>query len=141
MAFAIALHNFPEGIVIGAGFALENGRLIDTGMLLALLVGLHNVPVGMATSIPLVSGGMSRTRAILIAAICGVPTVLGAWLGLWIGNAWSFGLMAILGFSSGAVLYLVFGEIIPESILMYRSKLPAFFIMLGILIGLFIIYI
>ncbi len=37
-----------------------------------------------------------------------------------------------LGFASGAMLYVVFGEIMPESYLIYRSKLPAFAVMVGL---------
>ena len=50
------------------------------------------------------------------------------------------GLSLSLGFASGAMLYVVFGEIIPQSVLMYRSKLPTFFVIVGILLGLLIIY-
>ena len=45
-----------------------------------------------------------------------------------------------LGFASGAMLYVVFGEILPQSILMYHSKLPAFSAIMGILVGLLIIF-
>lgn len=41
---------------------------------------------------------------------------------------------------SGAMLYVVFGEILPQSILMYHSKLPAFSAIAGILAGLLIIF-
>ena len=46
-----------------------------------------------------------------------------------------------LGFASGAMLYVVFGEILPQAILMYHSKLPAFSVIAGILLGMLIIYI
>lgn len=45
-----------------------------------------------------------------------------------------------LGGLIGAMLYVVFGEILPQAILMYHSKLPAFAAFFGILVGLFIIY-
>ena len=51
------------------------------------------------------------------------------------------GLTLSLGFASGAMLYVVFGEILPQSILMYHSKLPAFSAIIGMLVGLLIIYI
>ena len=50
------------------------------------------------------------------------------------------GLTLSLGFASGAMLYVVFGEILPQSILMYHSKLPAFSAIGGILAGLLIIF-
>ena len=43
-------------------------------------------------------------------------------------------------FASGAMLYVVFGELLPESILMWKSKLPAAVVILGLLTGLIIIY-
>lgn len=45
-----------------------------------------------------------------------------------------------LGGLIGALLYVVFGEILPQSILMYHSKLPAFSAIVGILVGLVIIF-
>ena len=38
------------------------------------------------------------------------------------------------------LLYVVFGEILPQAILMYHSKLPAFSAIVGMLVGLFIIF-
>ena len=87
-----------------------------------MLIGLHNIPEGMAVSVPLINGGMSRVRAVAATAACGLPTVLGAWLGYWLGDIGPLGLSLSLGFASGAMLYVVFGEIIPQSVLMYRSK-------------------
>ena len=140
MAFAIALHNIPEGMTIGAGFAIQKGAAGGAGIILAILIGLHNIPEGMAVSVPLICGGMSRLRAVLITAASGATTVLGAWLGFWLGDIGDFGLMLSLGFASGAMLYIVFGEIVPQSVLLYRSKLPAFFVIIGILLGVLIIH-
>ena len=140
MACAIALHNVPEGMTIGASFAAPDGALESTGMVMAVLIGLHNIPEGMAVGVPLLSGGMSRIRAILITAACALPTVLGAWLGYWLGDIGPLGLAVSLSLASGAMLYVVFGEILPQSVLMHRSKTPAFFVILGMLIGLMIIY-
>lgn len=140
MASAIALHNLPEGMTIGAGFVTQADQAMGTGMILAILIGMHNIPEGMAVSVPLINGGMKRLRAVLITAASGLPTVLGAWLGFWLGDIGPLGLTLSLGFASGAMLYVVFGEILPQSILMYRSKLPAFFAIFGILLGICIIY-
>ena len=57
------------------------------------------------------------------------------------GDMGALGLALSLGFASGAMLYVVFGEIIPQAILMYQSKLPAFSVIVGMFVGLFIIYI
>ena len=141
MACAIALHNLPEGMTIGASFANNNGMMAGSALILAVLIGLHNIPEGMAIAVPLINGGIKRRLAILITALSGTPTIIGALIGYWIGDIGPNGLAMSLSFASGAMLYVVFGEILPQSILMYRSKLPAFSVILGILVGLLIIYI
>ena len=141
MACAIALHNVPEGMTIGASYAAgEDGVLGGAALILAVLIGLHNIPEGMAVSVPLISGGMAKWKAVLITACTGIPTILGALLGYLLGEIGPLGLTMSLGFASGAMLYVVFGEILPQSILMYHSKLPAFSAIIGILAGILIIF-
>ena len=141
MASAIALHNVPEGMTIGASYASNNGVMGSAALILAVLIGLHNIPEGMAVSVPLISGGMSKPKAVLLTALSGLPTVIGALLGFALGEIGPFGLALSLGFASGAMLYVVFGEILPQAILMYHSKLPAFAAITGILAGMVIIFI
>ena len=140
MACAIALHNVPEGMTIGASYASNDGAMGNEALILAVIIGLHNIPEGMAVSVPLISGGMKKTKAVLITAASGIPTILGALIGYWLGEIGPLGLTLSLGFASGAMLYVVFGEILPQSILMYHSKLPAFSAIVGILAGLLIIF-
>ena len=141
MACAIALHNVPEGMTIGASYASNDGVMGNAALVLAVLIGLHNIPEGMAVSVPLISGGMKKLNAVLITAATGIPTILGALLGYLLGEIGPLGLAMSLGFASGAMLYVVFGEIMPQSILMYHSKLPAFSTIVGILVGLRIIFV
>ena len=140
MACAIALHNVPEGMTIGASYASSQGVMGRAALTLAILIGLHNIPEGMAVSVPLISGGMTKWKAVLVTALSGVPTVIGALLGYLLGELGAMGLCLSLGFASGAMLYVVFGEILPQAILMYHSKLPAFSAIGGMLVGLLIIF-
>ena len=140
MASAIALHNVPEGMTIGAAYASEGGAMGAAAITLAILIGLHNIPEGMAVSVPLISGGMHKAKAVLITALSGIPTMIGALLGYLLGDIGAMGLAMSLGFASGAMLYVVFGEILPQAILMYNSKLPAFSAIFGILVGILIIF-
>ena len=140
MACAIALHNVPEGMTIGASYASSDGVMGRAALVLAVLIGLHNIPEGMAVSVPLISGGMAKRKAVCITAASGIPTVVGAVLGYWLGEIGPLGLCMSLGFASGAMLYVVFGEILPQAIIMYRSKLPAFSAIAGILVGMLIIF-
>ena len=140
MASAIALHNVPEGMTIGASYASDDGALGGAALVLAVLIGLHNIPEGMAVSVPLISGGMAKWKAVLLTAATGIPTIIGALLGFALGEIGPVGLALSLGFASGAMLYVVFGEILPQAILMYHSKLPAFSAIAGILVGMVIIF-
>ncbi|MBQ3372106.1 MAG: ZIP family metal transporter [Oscillospiraceae bacterium] len=142
MAAAIALHNVPEGMVIGSSFARTVDQMLSNrgGLTMALVIGLHNIPEGMAVAVPLISGGMRKWRSVVVTALSGAPTVLGAVLGFLIGTISPTALVISLSFASGAMLYVVFGELLPESILMWKSKLPAAVVILGLLTGLIIIY-
>lgn len=102
IAFAIALHNIPEGMSIGASYAVESAGAATTALVLAILIGLHNIPEGMAVTVPLVAGGMGRLKAVVLTACSGLPMVLGAWIGFWIGDIGALGLACSLGFASGA---------------------------------------
>ena len=141
MASAIALHNVPEGMTIGASYASNDGVMGSAALVLAVLIGLHNIPEGMAVSVPLISGGMKKPTAVFVTAMSGAPTIIGALFGYLLGDIGALGLALSLGFASGAMLYVVFGEIIPQAILMYRSKLPTFSTIFGVMVGLLIIYI
>ena len=143
MACAIALHNMPEGMVIGASYAgnLEAGFLGGSGLIMAVIIGLHNIPEGMAVSVPLITGGSKRLKAIVITALSGAPTIIGAVVGFCLGTLSPMWLSLSLSFAAGAMFYVVFGELLPEAILMWRSKLPAFATVVGVLVGLILIYI
>lgn len=139
MMTAIALHNLPEGMVIGASYAITPNIVANlfsgSGFIMAIVIGLHNIPEGMAVSVPLISGGMSKTKSVLLTALSGLPTVFGALIGFALGGINEIMLTLSLGFASGAMLYVVFGELLPESILMWKSKLPALSLFIGVLAG------
>ncbi len=140
IACAIGLHNIPEGMSIGASFAIQTDGAVTAALMLAVLIGLHNIPEGMAVTVPLVAGGMGRAKAVLITACLGIPMAFGALVGLWLGDIGPLGLACSLGFASGAMLYVVFGEIIPQAILMYQSRMPAILVVVGILVGMCLIF-
>ncbi len=98
------------------------------------------VPGLMAVAVPLISGGMPKWRSAVVTALTGFPTILGALFGFTVGAMGPTALALSLSFASGAMLYVVFGELLPESILMWRSKLPATATIIGMLTGLIIIY-
>ena len=135
MAAAIALHNVPEGMVIGAAFAAGEA---DSGWLRAAVIGMHNIPEGMAVSVPMTAGGERRWKAAALAALTGAPTVLGAALGFAVGGMSPAALAVVLSLASGAMLYVVFAELLPEAVGLWQSKLPALAVVLGMIVGMVI---
>lgn len=142
MACAIGLHNIPEGMVIGATYAGSTQLIVGgAGFLIAVVIGLHNIPEGMSVSVPLIAGGMKKYKAVLITALSGAFTVIGAILGLLVGLISPVWLSLSLSFASGAMMYVVLCELLPESFLMWKSKAPGTMALLGMLIGLILVQI
>ena len=78
---------------------------------------------------------------ILTTTIAGVVgTGLGGLIGALLQKDSNRTVSLLLSFAGGAMLYVVFGEILPQAILMYHSKLPAFSAIAGILVGMLIIF-
>jgi len=131
MLFAIALHNVPEGLAMGAA-GHHDAAL---GLTLALMIGLHNIPEGMAISAPLISGGLSKLKTILLVMLTGATTLIGAVGGVLIGGISDLALALSFSIAGGAMLYVVFGEILPQSIVTSKDRIPAIFAMVGIIVG------
>ena len=131
MLFAIALHNVPEGLAMGAA-GYHDATL---GLTLALMIGLHNIPEGMAISAPLISGGLSKIKTLMLVMLTGATTVVGAVAGVLIGGVSDIALALSFAIAGGAMLYVVFGEILPQSIVTNKDKVPAIFALVGIIIG------
>lgn len=141
LALAIALHNLPEGLVIGVSYAGKTAISDASGLAIAIIIGLHNIPEGMAVSVPLVASGMKPYKAALITSLSGFPTVLGAMIGFLIGNIGPTTQSLALSFAAGAMLFVVFGELFPEAIELHKSKFLTYFTIIGIIVGCIVIYI
>jgi len=141
LAAAVALHNMPVGMAIGATFAGPTQAATGHGgVLAALIIGLHNVPEGMSIAAPLLSGGARPAGAIGVAAASGIPTIVGALLGYSAGTMNPVMLAVSLSFAAGAMLYVIFGELLPEAENLWQHKLSGGATMLGLLLGMALIF-
>lgn len=132
MLVAIGLHNLPEGIAIGAG----GTHNVELGTLIAIMIALHNIPEGMAIAAPLLTGGINKGLVLFLTAFSGSPTLIGGLIGVLIGNISDTAIALSLSAAGGAMLYVVFGEIIPQSVVMTKDRTPALVTLFGIIIGL-----
>jgi ZIP family zinc transporter len=89
----------------------------------------------MAVSAPLMLGGLSKIKAIVITLIAGSTTVLGAVFGVILGSISDLAIALSFGAAAGAMLYVVLGEIIPQSIVMSKDRIPTIFAFIGLVIG------
>ena len=133
ICIGLAIHNFPEGLAIGSGFDASQ----QLGISFAIAIALHDIPEGISISLPMKNGGFSKPKSIILTAISGFTTGIGAFFGAIIGNI-SLNLIGVsLAFAAGAMLYIVSCELIPESNRLYKGRMGSLGNILGVVIGLF----
>lgn len=133
VSIGLAIHNFPEGLAIGSGFEAS----LKLGLGLAIAICLHDIPEGISMAIPMKNGGMDKSKVIFYVLLSGITTGIGAFFGAIIGSI-SEGVIAIcLSFAAGAMLYIVSGELIPESNKLYKGRMSAIGNMIGFILGIF----
>jgi ZIP family zinc transporter len=131
---AIAIHNFPEGMAVGVGFA---GNNTANGTSLALGIALQNVPEGFAVAVALLAVGYSRLFSFGIASITGLLEPLGGLVGvLTLGVSQNF-YPFILGFAGGAMLFIISDEIIPETHQKTHATVSTFSLLIGFVLMMF----
>jgi len=135
MLIAIGLHNIPEGLALGAAGHHD----LSLGITLAIIIGLHNIPEGMAVSAPLIAGGFSKIKSVLLTLLIGTTTVIGAIAGVLIGGISDIAVAISFSVAGGAMLYVVLGEIIPQTIVTSKDRVPTIFLLVGIIIGMLFI--
>lgn len=131
IGIGLAIHNLPEGLAIGSGFD-SSAKL---GLSLAIAICFHDVPEGISIAIPLKQGGMNRIKTIIYTMISGITTGIGALIGALVGKVSTISISISLAFAAGAMLYIVSGELIPESKSMYKGRFPVVGNVIGFLLG------
>ena len=110
---ALTLHRVPEGLAIGAGFAM--GGPSHLGLMLAIAVGLQNVCEGIVMAAPLRQGGVSPTRGLLVVGLTGLATPAATLIGFWTAEIAARSMPFLLALAAGTLIYITSNEIIPES--------------------------
>lgn len=134
MSVGIALHNFPEGLAVGSGFKAS----VSLGMTITAAIVIHDIPEGIAMAVPMRAGGMSKLKAFIYTLLSGVPMGGGALIGAVLGDISEYFIAVCLGFAGGAMLYIIYGELVVESKKLYLGRLSSLGNVFGILCGMIV---
>lgn len=128
----LTIHSFPEGVALGVAFAdlgVEGGIPVAgftvpvLAIVITLAISIQNIPEGLAVAIPMHTYGVAPWKMFAAAVFSSIPQPIGA------GVAYVFVTIAReflpfgFGFAAGAMIYLVFHDLIPEG-LDHGSDLP-----------------
>jgi ZIP family zinc transporter len=144
VSIGIGLHNFGEGLAIGAAVVLGE---IALGTFLIIGFMLHNTTEGLAIVAPLAKIGRARVlikRLVLMGLIAGAPTIAGTW----IGGFFYSPIAAIIFLSIGAgaifqVVFSIYSWMLGKSSDTNKTKtvLSDSYVIAGFAVGILIMYI
>jgi len=111
IAIGVTIHNFPEGVAVGAGF-MHSPKF---GLFIALAIMLHNIPEGIATALPLCKSGICRWDSFKVAFFSGLVEPVGALVAaLFLVNFQSL-IPGALAFAGGVMVFITLDELIPAA--------------------------
>ncbi|MEK5059286.1 ZIP family metal transporter [Paenibacillus shunpengii] len=109
---AITMHNLPEGLSVGVSYASGDDSL---GNLIALSIGLQNAPEGFLVALFLVNQNIGRFKALGIATLTGAVEIVTSIIGYSLSSVVDGLVPYGLAFAAGAMMFIVYKELIPES--------------------------
>ncbi|MDG4656823.1 ZIP family metal transporter [Ectobacillus antri] len=112
LLIAMTFHNIPEGLSVGVSYG---SHVADLGPLVSFAIGLQNVPEGFLVALYLVSHGVKPIYALLCAASTGILELAFGIIGISFAGQFSAIVPYGLAFAAGAMLFVVYKELIPES--------------------------
>tara|TARA_A100001015_G_C15039102_1_gene738342 strand:- start:816 stop:1598 length:783 start_codon:yes stop_codon:yes gene_type:complete len=108
---AITIHNFPEGMAVGVACGQEH---LGSGLPLAIGIGIQNIPEGIIVAISSLALGYNKTKTFVICLFSSLATPLGGFFGTLLVQVSDYLMPIGLGFSAGAMLFVIIHKVIPE---------------------------
>lgn len=118
MFLAVTIHNVPEGLSVGISFgvalAQSNSALLVGALLLAIGIGIQNIPEGAVVALPVKAETGSNKKAFLFGMASGIVEPLAGAVGLVLAMQIGGIMPWALAFAAGCMIYVVAEEMIPE---------------------------
>ena len=119
MFLAVTIHNVPEGLSVGIAFGValsqpDNAALLLGALLLAIGIGIQNIPEGAVVSLPIKGETGSSGKAFLFGMLSGAVEPIAAIFGLFLAMQIQGIMPWALAFAAGCMIYVVAEEMIPE---------------------------
>ncbi len=127
------VHNFIDGLIIGASYLVSTGAGIAT----TIAVILHEIPSEIGDFAVLLHGGFSRNKALLFNFITALSAVAGGAVALVLGNYIQHMTLFLIPFASGGFIYIACVDLIPElhkEIVLSKSILQILSFMVGVFV-------
>jgi len=125
----MTMHSFTEGVGVGVSF----GGGLALGLFITLAIAVHNIPEGLAISLVLVPRGVAWSRAALWSVFSSLPQPLMAVPAFVFVETFRPLLPFGLGFAAGAMIWMVFSELIPDALEETSGNLVGIIITLSVL--------
>jgi zinc transporter, ZIP family len=125
----MTMHSFTEGVGVGVSF----GGGVELGLFITLAIAVHNIPEGLAISLVLVPRGVSWSRAAFWSVFSSLPQPLMAVPAFVFVETFRPLLAYGLGFAAGAMIWMVFSELIPDALEEASGNLVGVIITLSVL--------
>ena len=126
-SLAIALHNVPEGLSVGVASTAD----LQTGPPVLLGITTQNLPEGFAVAAALSAGGVSRGKAVVAGALTGVAEIAGGLMGIALVGLGEAVVPFAYAFAAGAMLFVISGEVIPETHTAGKESRATYALVLG----------
>lgn len=129
-----AMHNFVDGLIIGASYLVS----IEIGIATTIAVVLHEIPQEIGDFGLLLHAGYTRARALLVNFLSALSAVIGVIAIFLIPGIEEYAAV-ILAFTAGAFLYIAGTDIVPE-LHKTRSGVPSILQFFALIIGVVLMF-
>lgn len=133
--YADGIHNFTDGILIGAAWLF----MPELGLATTLAIIMHEIPQEISDIGILIRAGFSKRKALFFNFLSACTAILGTVVTLWVGHRIGHFSTYVLPVAAGGFIYLAAGSLLPE-ILKETTKRNLWLHLAVILSGLGLMY-